>query len=110
IRVSLGGVANVTNAISCVCLSLVLETLHQFGFCFLSTQSCQLLQATPLIGHQLVELLLTTRHGCLPSIEGGYLRRAVFLALLEQIVFAIQKGFALLNATFFSLDLFSSFA
>src|SRR5688572_13983097 len=105
-----GGLANLADSVGRVGVRLFLEPLDQFVLGVLGGHPGQLLQLSPLIADELLELLLAGHHDLfLPSELAGAL--ADFLvALLEHVELAIEHAVALLDPFLLALDLFPAAA
>jgi hypothetical protein len=81
--------------------------MHQLGFGIAGGKSRELLEAPPLVGEELLELLLFLGDCFLLSSDRFGAFGGLALPLLEQIVLAVQLTFFVLDAPLFALDLFS---
>jgi hypothetical protein len=114
LRLALGvssrGLANLPDSVCRLGLCFLGETAHQFRFRITRGHTGQLLETSTLLGDEFVELAFPLRHDLLASPEIAAAAAELLLALIEDIVLAIETGFALLHSPLGALELFAALA
>jgi hypothetical protein len=84
--------------------------VNQLGLGIPGRDSCQLLESATLFTQQTVELLLALAEGLFAARKAFGAAVGLALALLDEIVFAIELTFTVRDATLFPLYLFAATA
>ena len=105
VRVALGRFANLAQPAGRVGQGFVFKPTHQLGLRLIGAESRQLLELAPLLGDELVELLLFRgRHG-LASPEFGSAPLHFLFAALERLACTIELCFALEHPLLLAFEL-----
>src|ERR1043166_9364284 len=105
--VALGRFANLANPIGGVGLGLLLHAPNQLVLGILGGHAGHLFQTAAFVADQLVELDLAGGHRVFAVAAVARALAQVPVALLEQLVLAVEDGFALRKAALLALDLFA---
>jgi len=108
--VPLGGLADLADLVRGIGVCFFFHPMDQLRLRVGGCDSGELLEPAALFAKELVELLLALGQGQLTSAQSLGTPRCVALALLQQVVFAIELSFAVDDSTLLSLYLFASAA